>query len=476
MLALESGLTKLRNHIDDKQLFAAGAKLLLAVSGGSDSLGLLCLFSKLRLQSSITLLCCHVNHGLRGEQSDRDEALVKEVCLKLNVPVICRRVQLEEGGDLENRAREARFEVLYHLLDIYNFDYIVLGHQKEDQAETILMNMFRGTGINGMAGIRIKQNRLLHPLLDFTRAELQAIVSECGFQWATDATNEDISFKRNHLRQELIPYLQANYAPDLLDKLSQLASVMEDADAYFKAQAAKRFKKRRIESEPGLISFEIKGLKKLSDTELYYFFKHCYSQTCLEEMDFFNSHFMAIKALMEGGGSAKLHLSNEVVVYREYDLISFNWGELETPDLQPQTVEEDRVWAVFGNYRFQFKNLKLLPKGYEPNEMNVVLAADDIAWPLIIRSREPGDRFIPSGMSNRKKLKDFFIDAKVPKRLRDQVPIISDGGRILWVVGYRVDERALPQASSAKLLQIIAEPLDERPKRMSRVKQKGKKE
>ena len=179
---------------------------------------------------------------------------------------------------------------------------------------------------------------------------------------------------------------------------------------------------------------------------------------------------------MEGGGSAKLHLSNEVVVYREYDLISFNWGELETPDLQPQTVEEDRVWAVFGNYRFQFKNLKLLPKGYEPNEMNVVLAADDIAWPLIIRSREPGDRFIPSGMSNRKKLKDFFIDAKVPKRLRDQVPIISDGGRILWVVGYRVDERALPQASSAKLLQIIAEPLDERPKRMSRVKQKGKKE
>ena len=266
------------------------------MSGGSDSLGLLCLFSKLRLQSSITLLCCHVNHGLRGEQSDRDEALVKEVCLKLNVPVICRRVQLEEGGDLENRAREARFEVLYHLLDIYNFDYIVLGHQKEDQAETILMNMFRGTGINGMAGIRIKQNRLLHPLLDFTRAELQAIVSECGFQWATDATNEDISFKRNHLRQELIPYLQANYAPDLLDKLSQLASVMEDADAYFKAQAAKRFKKRRIESEPGLISFEIKGLKKLSDTELYYFFKHCYSQTCLEEMDFFNSHFMAIKA------------------------------------------------------------------------------------------------------------------------------------------------------------------------------------
>lgn len=475
MLALESGLNKLRKHIDDKQLFAAGAKLLLAVSGGSDSLGLLCLFSRLRLQRPLTLLCCHVNHGLRGEHSDKDEALVKEICLKLNVPVICRRIKLEDGGDLENRAREARFEVLYHLLDIYNFDYIVLGHQKEDQAETILMNMFRGTGINGMAGIRIKQDRLLHPLLDFGREELQAIVTECGFAWATDATNEDTSFKRNHLRQELIPYLQANFAPDLLDKLSHLASVMDDADDYFKRQAATRFKKRRIEKEPGLISFEIKGLKRLSDTELYYFFKHCYTEVCGEEMDFFSSHFMAVKALMEGGGSARLHLSNEVIAYREYGYLSFSWGELETPELQEQSVEEDRVWAVFGNYRFQFKNLKLLPKGYEPSETNVILDADDITWPLTIRSREPGDRFIPSGMSNHKKLKDFFIDAKVPQRQRDQVPIIADGNRILWVVGYRVDERALPKESSAKLLQIIAEPADDRPKRMVRVKQKGKK-
>jgi tRNA(Ile)-lysidine synthase len=337
------------------------------------------------------------------------------------------------------------------------------------------MNMFRGTGINGMAGIRIKQDRLLHPLLDFGREELQAIVTECGFAWATDATNEDTSFKRNHLRQELIPWLQANFAPDLLDKLSHLASVMDDADDYFKRQAATRFKKRRIEKEPGLISFEIKGLKRLSDTELYYFFKHCYTEVCGEEMDFFSSHFMAVKALMEGGGSAKLHLSNEVIAYREYDYLSFSWGELETPELQEQSVEEDRVWAVFGNYRFQFKNLKLLPKGYEPSETNVILDADDITWPLTIRSREPGDRFIPSGMSNHKKLKAFFIDAKVPQRQRDQVPIIADGNRILWVVGYRVDERALPKESSAKLLQIIAEPVDDRPKRMVRVKQKGKK-
>lgn len=474
MQALKSGLEKLRKHIDDKQLYPAGSKLLLAVSGGSDSLGLLCLFSRLRLQSAITLLCCHVNHGLRGEHSDRDEALVKDICLKLNVPVICRRVQLEEGGDLENRAREARFEVLYHVLDAYRFDYIVLGHQQEDQAETVLMNMFRGTGINGMAGIRVKQNRLLHPLLDFTRAELQAIVSECGFEWAVDASNEDISFKRNHLRQELIPYLQAHYAPDLLDKLSQLAAVMDDADVYFKAQAATRFKKRRIDSEPGLVSFPIKGLKKLSDTELYYFFKHCYTQTCLEEMDFFYSHFQVVKALMEGGGSAQLHLSNDVVVYREYDLLSFSCGELEVPELQEQTVEEDRVWAVFGNYRFQFKNLKLLPKGYEPSETNVILDAEEIEWPLTIRSRKPGDRFIPSGMSNHKKLKDFFIDSKVPARQRDQVPIIADGDRILWVVGYRVDARALPREDSTKLVQIIVEPVDERPKRMMKVRKQGK--
>lgn len=475
MQALQSGLDKLRNYIETKQLYPAGAKLLLAVSGGSDSLGLLCLFSKLRLQSSITLLCCHVNHGLRGEESDRDEALVKDICLKLNVPLICRRVQVEAGGDLENRARAARFEALYQVLELYRFDYIVLGHQQEDQAETILMNMFRGTGINGMAGIRAKQNRLLHPLLDFTREELEAIVNECGFVWAVDATNEDIGFKRNYLRQELIPYIRTNFAPDILDKLALLAQVMDDADAYFRAQAATRFKKRRLESEPALASFPIKGLQKLGDTELYYFFKHCYSQMCGQEMDFFTSHFRAIKALMEGGGSAMLHLSNDVVVYREYDVLSFSCGELEVPELQEQTVEEDRVWAVFGNYRFQFKNLKLLPQSYEPSENNVILDADAINWPLTIRSRKPGDRFVPSGMNNHKKLKDFFIDSKVPQRLRDQVPIIADGERILWVVGYRVDERALPREGSTKLVQISVEPVDERPKRMVKVKKRGKK-
>lgn len=476
MHALQSGLEKLRNHIEDRQLFSAGAKLLLAVSGGSDSLALLCLFSKLRLQKSLTLLCCHINHGLRSHSSDADEALVKDVCLKLNVPLICRRIKLDSGGDLENRARQARFGVLYHLLEMYKFDYIVLGHQQEDQAETILMNMFRGTGINGMAGIRFKQGKLLHPLLDFTKPELQKIVSDCGFSWAIDVSNEDLSFKRNHLRQELIPYLRANFAPDLLDKLSHLASIMDDADSFLRLQAATRFRKRRIDREPGMISFKIKSLQKLSDTELYYLLKHCYTEVCGVQTDFFSVNYRSVKALMQGEGSAQLDLQNDVIVYREYEYLSFGLGPVEAADLQEQSVEEDRAWTVFGAFRFQFKHLKLMPKDFEPKPTQVILNADDLEWPLCIRSRAAGDRFIPSGMKNHKKLKEYFIDAKVPLRQRDQVPILTDGSRILWVVGHRVDERALPTEDSEKLLQIIAEPVDQKAKRMGRQKNKGRQE
>lgn len=470
MKALPSALEKLHKHIIDKQLFSYGNKLLLAVSGGSDSLGLLCLFSSLRSMMSITLLCCHVNHGLRGEHSDADEALVKQACLKLNVPLLCRKLSLEQGPDLENRARQARFEIFYQLLKLYRFDYIVLGHQKEDQAETIFMNMFRGTGINGMAGIKPKQGKLLHPLLGFERSELQEIVQECGFSWALDASNEDIGFKRNHMRRELIPYLKENFAPDLLDKLGHLAAVMEDADDFMRLQAATRYRKRRIESEAGLSSFKIKSLQNLSHTELYYLFKHCYSLLSGMQMDFFSSSFRALLDLMKGSGSAFIELPNGVVAYREYDLISFSKGHLPEVELQPQSVAEDRTWAIFGGFRFQFKHLKLMPKDFEPSPYTAILEADHLDWPLCIRSREPGDRFVPSGMNNGKKLKDFFIDCKVPRRLRDRVPIITDSQRILWVVGHRADERALPKETSTKLLQIIAEPVDQKPKKAVRVK------
>ena len=474
MSALERCLEKLHKHIMDSGLFAIGDKLLLAVSGGSDSVALLCLLARLRSHFPITLLCCHVNHGLRGAASDADEELVRDLCLRLNVPVIVRKVKIKPGADLENRARNERFGALFQLLKMYRFDYILLGHQRDDQAETVLMNMLRGCGIGGLAGIKADQGKVLHPLLDFGREELREMLKDEGVLWNEDATNMDTGFRRNLIRLELIPYLQQNYSADLVHKLQRQSGILADADEYFVLQAQALYKKLANKAETDSISFEIPALQKISRIELYYLFKQAYQSVSGAFQDFFYHSFDGVLQLMEGDGSASLDLQNNVIALREYNVLSFQDGDQPPCDWEPVSVEEDRSRVVYGNYRFIFKHIRILPRVtmYDPNR--VVLNSENIQWPLQIRMREPGDRFIPAGMTQTKKLKDFFIDIKVPKRLRDQVPILCDGEKILWVVGHRVDARVLASEDSAKLLQIVVEPTNVKPKRpASRIKQQG---
>ena len=167
MTKREQGIAKLRNYIREKNLFSAEAKLLLGVSGGSDSIALLYLFSLLRSEIDITLLAVHINHQLRGEESDADAVLVRDICQKLGVPLIVRKINLTDKS--ENQARQKRFEAFQQVLDAYQFDYIVTGHHSNDQTETMLLNLFRGAGLSGLAGLRPRSGIVLHPLLCFPK-------------------------------------------------------------------------------------------------------------------------------------------------------------------------------------------------------------------------------------------------------------------------------------------------------------------
>lgn len=471
---MEKYLDKLHKHVEGSGLFAVGAKLLLAVSGGSDSVALLCLMARLRSRYPVTLLCCHVNHGLRGRESDADEALTRELCLRLNVPVIVRKVEIKAGADLENRARGKRFEALFQLLELYRFDYIVMGHQRDDQAETVLMNMLRGAGVSGLAGIKASGGRILHPLLDFSREELRDYLRLENVSWCEDGSNQQLDFRRNRIRHELIPCLQQHYSLDIKDKLYKQSLILADADDYFCDLARVQMKKLGLESIGGGISFEVLALGKLSRIELYYLMKLAYASISGVPRDFFYHHFEELQGIMQGGGSVMIRLLNQVVVYREYGRLSFE-PEAEQQDLpEPVYIEEDRARVVYGSFRFCFRHLRVLPRRPDYDRYSIVIDADRITWPLVIRSRRDGDRFVPHGMDNSKKLKDFLIDAKVPRRLRDTIPILVDSEQILWVVGYRADGRILANQDSSKLLEINVELITQKPKRAaSRIRPPG---
>ncbi|MBW6514864.1 MAG: tRNA lysidine(34) synthetase TilS [Candidatus Syntrophosphaera sp.] len=465
MQKLDQALSRLHGYVHEKKLFPAGAKLLICCSGGADSVALLYLFSRLRSLMHVTLLAVHVDHQLRGAESEADAELVKEHCQQLNVPVIVRKVRLESGTDLENQARKKRFEVFQQILELYRFDFIVTGHHNNDQTETMLMNLFRGAGLNGMAGIKPRSGNILHPLLCFNKSELIDLLQHEKISWREDASNQDLSFRRNWVRHTLIPLLAKEVNPAVGEKIGLQAQIFEEAELMVRQKVKPLLRKAALEQSPERVVLSLPVLRRYGRLEQYYVLREALVSIAGTERDFFLHNFEELRGLMDSAGSKYILLNNGVTARKQYDelIIAESQPPREVPE--PYSVEEDRSRAVYGEFRFSFKILKVLPAQRHEDRFNVYLDADKISFPFKIRSRSPGDRFMPLGMTQQQKLKDFFINSKVPKFERDHVPIFDDGAKIFWIAGHRPDARAAIEPGTTRFLYISAERVHEKPMR-----------
>lgn len=455
-------LKRLREILVAEQLVFHSDKLVMGVSAGADSTALLYLFSRLRYELNLSLLAVHVNHQLRGEQSDADEKHIAALAMKLNIPFIVRRITLEGERDLENRARIARFEIFHEIKKSYKFNKIVLGHHKWDQAETLLLNLFRGAGIGGLAGIRQRMGEIVHPLLDFEPEELKDVLKAEGIKWREDHSNLELRFTRNRLRQELLPMIERHYNPLIRQKLAESAAILDLADEYILEKALRRFKRVCLESKKGRVMLSLPDVIKAPVIEQYYILREAYSRISGTRQDFFQSHLRELNSLFESEGSKYISLSNGVFAIRRYEELIFTDDDTElfTAEAEEMNIEPNRALAVHMDHRFQFKYIKVLPEDLQSlPAMQVILDADKIVGNISIRQRRAGDRFIPLGMSGMKKLKDFFIDEKVPKYDRDLIPIFEDGEKIIWVCGHRIDQRVSYDEQSTRYLMITAEPI-----------------
>ncbi|MDD4309147.1 MAG: tRNA lysidine(34) synthetase TilS [Candidatus Cloacimonetes bacterium] len=463
-----SAQKKLTDYIKHKHLINSGDKVIITCSAGADSTALLVLLSSLRHSLNISILAVHVNHQLRGRESQNDEDAIRQLCLSLNVPLIIRKISIPSQGNLESLARSLRFEVFYSVLHSYKFDKILLAHHKNDQAETVLFNMFRGSGLGGMAGIKPIYEKVVHPMLCFTHAEIESILIAKNITWCEDASNNDNNFSRNRLRNDLIPKIAKEYNPAIVERLARQAEIVNQADKLLKERSKLQFKRISIDVLPHKVILDLAALLKLSSVEQYYIFRQAFRTVCGLENDFLTSHSEAIEDILASQGCKELILSHGVKVRKLYDELIFylkdDEATLSTVELE---IDADRARAVYGDYRFSFKYLKVLPKDIEPQngEYQILVDADKVNYPFKIRCRHLGDRFIPFGMTNFKRLKEFFIDEKVPKFDRDFVPILDDGEKIFWIVGHRIDNRVRYDENSSHYLQIIAESTAEKPKR-----------
>ncbi len=467
---------KLARFLEEEKIICRGDKIIAACSGGADSVALIYLLGQMRFDLKLSLLVVHIDHQTRPEANEAEAELVKEICRRLNVALVIRKIKPEPGPGFENRARDMRFAEFEKILRIYNFNKLALGHHKNDQAETVLMNLMRGSGIGGMGGIKPSSAPVIHPLLCFRKQELIELLRSENLPWAEDASNSDISLRRNYLRNRIIPLLEENVHPSVVEKISLQAAISREAETFFREQAKQRFKRLCTDQSPTRIVLNLKGLSNLSSIEQFYTLRRAYSLLSGTEQDFYWHSLTDIQALYGSDGSKESALQKGIRVERRYEELYLYTPQdsLAVPPPEAVTVEEDRSRAVWGNMRFSFKHIKVLPKHEEYGKHCIYLDAEKVVFPIIIRSREEGDRFIPKGMQNFKKLKDFFIDEKVAKNERDRMAIVCDSEKILWIAGMRMDQRACPGPESSRYLQIHLESMDEKPNRAAnRLKKQG---
>jgi tRNA(Ile)-lysidine synthase len=326
------------------------------------------------------------------------------------------------------------------------------------------MNLIRGAGINGLSGIKPISENVIHPLLCFEKSELVSLLRAEGIGWREDRSNNSSIHRRNVVRSKLIPLIEAELNPSFTDKICKQAEIFRKSDALISSISAKKLRKALIDQDGDSVVLSIPDLMKLSDVERFYIFRSVYARLVGRDIDFFSHSYEELIGICRADGSKWTSLQNGILARKQYDELSIctSKSNIETTIFEAVEVEEDRAFFVHMDYRFAFKHFKVMSEDLyaKSSPHTVVVDADKLKMPFRIRSRATGDRFVPLGMKSHKKLKEFFIDEKVPKFERDMIPVLEDKEKIFWVVGHRIDERVKCDENTSHFLQITADRLN----------------
>ena len=438
---------RVKGTIDRYAMISEGEKVLVAVSGGVDSIVLFDILQRLQEAYSILLVIAHLDHGLRGEESAKDAEFVKRLAAGAKVPIVSERVDLHSSSSWpglgpEGMAREARRAFLIRAANDAKANAIALGHTSNDRAETVLLNLTRGAGPGGLVGFDPVDRPFIRPLIETTRDEIIAYAESQKLSWREDTTNADLSFSRNRIRHRVIPEL-SRINPRIVETICRGGDLVRDllaANSYLLEPA---WKAVLVEEGPGRIALKRGTIGELPPE-------------------------VGALLVREGLRRARGNLTGIEAVHVEdaLRLISSEraHGSLDLPGLVIR-VQGDEVVLSEGRFpkeggfsepvklgRNPFPkrgftlDLKIIPSGSDearltPDDPTIELAdADRIAFPLRLRTRRPGDRFVPLGMKKEVKLKDFLINESIPFFDRDDLPLLCDQERIIWVVGVRISD------------------------------------
>lgn len=424
-------LDSVKSAVRRYNMLYAGASVTVALSGGADSVALLHCLLSLRDEFDITVSAAHLNHCLRGEESDRDEQFVRELCQSLNVQLACERADVlsvseNEGLSIELAARKVRYEFLERVSD----GLIATAHTASDSIETVLHNMARGTGLKGICGIPPKRDRFIRPLINVTRSEVEQYCEQNGLKYCIDSTNSDEKYTRNHIRHSVVPKLREVNAQAVKNTSLMCEALRDDADFLdsYTAEAVKKIKK-----DDGL---SVEGLLQLHPAIRSRCVAVAYCERVERQPE--HRHIESILRLLEQGG--RVSIQADFVAEVKNGVLRF--VPLPKGEILPLISVEDLPFEADGLRiyilpRDEFQNFSK----FNSLLLNNALDYGKICGKLTLRGRLPQDKISLLGRNCTKTLKKLFNEAKVDEYLRETTPILADDNGALWVRGFGIDRR-----------------------------------
>ena len=450
--------------IRSRRLLQRGQHIVVGVSGGPDSVALLSILHHLRSSWKLTLTAVHCNYGLRGAESEEDQDFVEAFCRELGVALHVRRVELHSGrhtASVQSVARDLRYRVMQEIAERCAADRIAVGHTADDQAETVVLWMLRGAGLTGLAGMpAFRNDNVIRPLYETKRQDVLTYLSQAGLSFRQDSSNVKPRYLRNRIRHEVMPTL-THVVPSSVDALCRLADVCREDDRYLDQQVdafCASIVKRASADE---WSIELDALLELPQALQRRCIRHLFRQhhdrlwsPNMRTVD------LIIRLAFEKVSGSRLDVKGGQVVIGDQRLRFISRQTPASAVTRPSRVGHQELLSVPGEILWAGTGQRLQVQQQRYHQISgpvgndrILVDADRVSQPLMVRSWMSGDRFHPTGMGGHsKKLQDFFSDLKIPIAIRSLIPLVVAPEGILWVVGYRQDGRWMPSIATEHCL------------------------